>query len=163
MKLAEFHALFGPSVRAQLDWDRLEAAGASVAVEALTSRAALGHLLTVWAAGPGGAERNIREAGAVPLTVAQASAAVTAWPVRRARIEQFEQHMTAGVRGTEPLLLTLPAYAVGGRWVILDSTHRAVAAYITALGVSVVVLTITGPLDNGVLPYMDKLVAAGRS
>jgi hypothetical protein len=160
VEIATFRALFEPNTRAALNWDRLCAEAATVSVAALICREDLGSLLTVWAVSPSGSQGNLRNPEDTPLALCEAAPLAENWPPTWARIQQFRADMLAGVRGDEPLLLTLPVYAVGDRRAILDSTHRAVAAYLTGLEVRVVVLAVHGPLDNGVLPYLDRLVAA---
>jgi hypothetical protein len=160
MRLTEFQSAFGPSIRAMLDWDRLHQAHAFVEVQTLDSRAALGSLLTVWYADEvTGAEATYRDRGAVPLTVRQVAEMVADWGGERLdRVEQFAADMRAGVREGEPLLLTLPAYALPDRARLLDSTHRAVAAYQTGLEVRALLLVLHGPHTADVMPDMQRLL-----
>jgi hypothetical protein len=77
-------------------------------------------------------------------------AATTGWPADRlARIARFE-----AVFGQErqPVQLVLPALRIGSRCLLLDGTHRAVAAHRSSAEVRIFLFTLHGPLSADILP-----------
>jgi hypothetical protein len=149
--VGDFVGFFGDGgIRARLDWTRL---AAECRIETFTSRspALLGDLWTVWYAGPDGRDREFRDADAQPLRVREAGRTEASWPARRAaRIAGFE----ARFRGDGGLIqLPLPVYVLGdGGFLLLDGTHRAVAAHRTGGDVRLLLFAVHGPLDEGMLP-----------
>jgi hypothetical protein len=150
--IAEFRTVFGRGqIKALLDWSRLDEPAIRVEESFGDSRDRLGDLLSVWYVDAGGKPSEWRAADARPLSVREAADPGIAWPGERAhRLAAFEQHFATA---DEPIQLLLPAYAVGkGRTLLLDGTHRAVAAYRTGAPVALFIFTLRGPLDPAVLP-----------
>jgi hypothetical protein len=157
VNLFEYQMLFGNNVRAMLDWERLEQLGARVCIETVGSRDSLSQLRTVWYADADGNIGDYRNPGSHPLTIDEAAHSLDAWPGDRlARVGQFQADIVTGAREGEPVLLTLPTYAVNGHRLLLDATHRAVAAYLSGLEVRALLLTLCGPVDAAVLPDLGR-------
>ncbi|NUT99820.1 MAG: hypothetical protein HOY78_48200 [Saccharothrix sp.] len=137
--LADFRTVFGDgSVRVLLDWDAV--AGCEVDLRVSRSRDLLGGLFTVWYAG--GAEFDAD--GARPLRVRDAV------DERPDRIAPIEASLRAANR---PVQLTLPVYALpGDDHLLLDATHRSVAAFRSGLPVRLLLFALRGPVDPAVLP-----------
>ncbi|MEU5266543.1 hypothetical protein [Amycolatopsis sp. NPDC021455] len=154
----DFVRFFGDGgIRAKLNWARL-AAECRVEVSAGRSRALLGDLRTVWYAGPDDRNREFRDVDARPLRVRETGLTESSWPAgRAARIAEFEARFRAEAG---PVQLPLPGYALGdGGFLLLDGTHRAVAAHRTGGDVRLLLFTVHGPLDEAMLP--DLRHAAG--
>ncbi|MEA5364715.1 hypothetical protein VA596_34650 [Amycolatopsis sp., V23-08] len=149
--MVDFARFFGDGgIRTLLDWRRLEA---ECRIEATTSRSRvlLGDLRTVWYNGPDGRDREFRDADARPLRVRETGRTEASWPEgRAARIAEFE----ARFRGDGgPIQLTLPVYALGDdEFLLLDGTHRAVAAHRTGGNVRLALFAVHGPVDEAMLP-----------
>lgn len=156
MDLAHFHLLFGNSIRAWLDWDALDTASVQVTDEVVTSPADLGHLYTVWYAGPHGEAGDWRNADHSPQTVAEAAASPGSWTEdKKRRIDIFrEQYSTL----SEPLVTLAPAYRAYENLILLDSSHRCVAAYLAGIKIRMLVLAIEGPVDSHVLPDLGWFI-----
>ncbi|MBB5955781.1 hypothetical protein FHS29_002362 [Saccharothrix tamanrassetensis] len=144
MTLAEFVALFGDgSVRVLLDWDALGARGCPVDQVVSRSVDVLGDLFTVWYAE--GAEYTAT--GARPLRVRDVT---LSGDVRGERVLAIERSYRAAGR---PVQLTLPVYALPQeRYLLLDATHRSVAAFRSGLPVRLLLCVLRGPVDAAVLP-----------
>lgn len=158
--LTQYRSLFQPVIRASLDWVALARLGAAVSVEVADSRDALGAVHTVWYADADGAETGYAQPGARPLTIAEVAEVLPRWEGKHPeRVAEFEADMLARSRQGEPLLLTLPAYAVRGGWLLMDSTHRAVAAYRSGLPVRLLLLGLLAPVDAAILADLRHYAA----
>lgn len=146
----DFITVFGSTVRARIDWSRV-LTECTVDETFSDSRVDLGELFTVWYAGAGGRHAGYDEPGAHPLRVGETSLTEATWPVERATKIEAMSASHAGSAG-EPVVLPLPAYRVGSSAVILDGTHRAVAAFRACIAVRLMLFTLIGPADPEVLP-----------
>lgn len=126
MDLAAFEAVFRGGIRAQLAWEIVADASAGVVEHVLTAPGALGPLRTVWYTGADGREGSWRDPDSVALTVAEAASA--RWSEDRQRTIEGFRRMFASAR--EPVVLVFPAYVVGSSLLLLDGSHRAVAAHV---------------------------------
>lgn len=137
-------------VRVQLSWDRLDSPEFSVTHTVSRSTDLLGSMFTVWYEDPQGGNGDWRR-DSHPLRVSQASRTELDWPGdRRRRVSSFEKEF---VQTLEPVQLVLPTYALhDGGLLILDGTHRAVAAHRASVPVRLFVYTLRGPVHEDVLP-----------
>ncbi|MBW8486972.1 hypothetical protein [Actinomadura parmotrematis] len=119
------------------------------------SRSLLGDLRTVWYTTPEGAQTDWHHPGAVAHDVRQAAARREGWDTaRRARLAELERLFR---REGEPVQLVLPALRVrADRDLLLDGTHRAVAAYRADVPVTLLLFTLCGPLPDTVLPDLFR-------
>lgn len=78
----------------------------------------------------------------------------------------IESFQTLFSRSGEPVVLTVPAYQVAESMLLLDSTHRVVAAYSSHHEMRLLVAAIQGPADPAILPDLGrrqgKVLSAGR-
>src|SRR5690606_35715710 len=136
MDPAGFERTFGGLIRARLDWSRLRALAASgrvkVADEVVLDRHRLAALDTVWYVDGSGAPTDHHRPGAVNLRVGQAAELasgeplIAGWEARGKRLVELQTSLRAS---GGPVVLALPAYRIGGgRALLLDGTHRVVAA-----------------------------------
>ncbi|MEV6828051.1 hypothetical protein [Amycolatopsis sp. NPDC051102] len=149
--VADFVRFFGDGgIRVLLDWTRL---AAECRIEASTSRSAamLGDLRTVWYAGPDGRDGEFRDPGARPLRVRETGCTEATWSAERAaRISDFETRFRAD---PGPVQLALPVYVLGDDgFLLLDGTHRAVAAHRAGGEVRLLMFAVHGPRDETMLP-----------
>jgi hypothetical protein len=149
--VGDFAALFGDGgIRARLDWTRL---AGECRIEAFTSRsrALLGDLRTVWYAGPDGRDREFRDADAQPLRVRETGRTEATWPAgRAARIAGFEDRYRADAGSAQ---LPLPVYALGDdEFLLLDGTHRSVAAHRAGVAARLLIFVVHGPVEEAMLP-----------
>lgn len=150
INVAEFSETFLTAhIRAQLTLDG--EAGFAVEEYYGSSRGVLGDLFTVWYTTPGGRQAQWRDPGAVPLRVRDAARGTIVWECdRRRKLEDFGTLFRAQ---TEPVQLILPVLcAASGRNLLLDGTHRAVAAYGSGAPVTLFVFTLRGPAGPETLP-----------
>ena len=126
--------MFGDgSVKAQLNWQRINDSLFQVTEFLGHSLDYLGDLLTAWYVDSPGSNR-----------------AKPAKAERQARIAEFEKAFTAY---RESVQLILPGYEIGSHaTLILDGTHRAVAAYRHRVPVRLFVFSLCGPVNEGLLP-----------
>jgi hypothetical protein len=152
MNIEEFETIFRNSeMRAWLAWDILEKSGANMREIYTRSPEALARLYTVWYAAPGGTNGDWRNSSDSPLRVGQATDTVGTWPAERVtRVAHFRAQFE---KSRYPVQLTLPAYSPNTRDVLLlDGTHRAVAAHLSKKEVRLIVLAVQGPCDPRILP-----------
>ena len=111
----------------------------------------LSSFFTVWYINPDGLNGDWRNAGDSPLRIRDAVKAFDIWPDdRKQRVEAFRAKF---IRRSEPVQLVLPAYAPNDRDIILlDGTHRAMAAFMAQSGIRLLVFAVNGPCDPDVLP-----------
>lgn len=136
-------------VRAQITLDGAD--GFAVEERYGSSRDLLGGLFTVWYTVPDGRQADWHHPEAAPLRVRDAACGTAVWTAdRRRRLDAFEKAFQAQ---TEPVQLVLPVLrAAPGRDLILDGTHRAVAAYAAEVPVTLFVFALHGPLRPVMLP-----------
>ncbi|MGP4111336.1 hypothetical protein ACTWP5_10505 [Streptomyces sp. 4N509B] len=164
MRLDDFVTVFrDDAVRVELDWDAVLAEGSrgEVGVSGTYSRSRrlLGALYTVWYEGADGADADVRQAAARPLRVAETGRTERSWPAERTRrVTRFEQAFRAAA---EPVRLVLPAYAVGGGLLLLDGTHRSVAAHRAGVPVRLLVYALHGPSRAELLPDLRHHATVG--
>ncbi|WP_327268040.1 hypothetical protein OG233_06800 [Streptomyces sp. NBC_01218] len=153
MTTEEFVMLFGSSghVRASLDWSRVTELRLRVQHSFHTSADRLGRMATLWYTRPDGTPAEYTHPQATPLTARQAAAAdMRTLPQRQNTLGALTQQ-AATCR--EPVQLILPAYRLpDGTDLILDGTHRAVAALRARARVTVFLYVLLGPADPTILP-----------
>ncbi|WP_127818116.1 hypothetical protein [Microbacterium sp. CPCC 204701] len=150
MDLGDFRRLFGDNIRAWMNWDLLQVSRVAISARVITDRDKLGDLRTVWYENRAGGPGDWRDAESTPLSVGEAVEHREFWtPQRRDRIDAFSSQY---LRYTEPVLLTIPAYATPRGALMLDSTHRAAAAYLSKADVRLLVIAIIGPISAEILP-----------
>ncbi|RFU40069.1 hypothetical protein DZF91_19085 [Actinomadura logoneensis] len=149
---SQFIRLFlGRHVRAQLSPDLLGDPERGVEERFSTSRDVLGDLLTVWYATASGHQTEWNHPEAVTHTVRQASDVLKRWD--RERRDTLDRLVRCFRAQDEPVQLVLPALALDdGRALILDGTHRAVAAYHAGVPVTALVYALRAPLSARMLP-----------
>ncbi|MEV7030161.1 hypothetical protein AB0N99_08020 [Streptomyces sp. NPDC093272] len=154
MSLEDFEARFRPGIRAELDWIALAEFRAHVQVATFVGDEAkqrLAALFTVWYADPTGADSSWKGPGSRPLRVGEVDRTLHSWPdSRRRTVTALTQAFSAS---PEPVSLNVPAYQVGGgRHVLLDGNHRAVAVHQAAVGVHLTVCSLVAPVRESILP-----------
>lgn len=157
----DFVLLFGDGcIRAQLNWAKLER-DCRIEASVSRSRAVLGDLYTVWYSGPEGHDSEFRDADARPLRVRETEFTEATWPAARAeRIAEFERRYRADGR---PVHLPLPVYVLDdGELLLLDGTHRAVAAHRSGVDVRLLLFAVHGPVDQAMLPDLRHHPKADR-
>ena len=145
----------GGSIRARIDWARLERAEFTVHDEYSASSERLGELWTVWYVGPDGMAAEYRDASARPLRVRDvgASEPLSRDASRRARLARLRASFMATA---EPAVLTLPGFRLPGDEVLLlDGNHRAVAAHLARVPVRLLLFLLHGPLTPVLLPDLE--------
>jgi hypothetical protein len=150
MTVTQFVDAFQNSVRVQLAWERLASPEFSVTHAVCRSTDLLGSMFTVWYEDQYGGDGDWRRPGR-PLRVSQAGKTELDWPAeRRQRVSSFERMYAQAL---EPVRLELPTYALSkGGLLILDGTHRAVAAHRALVKVWLHLHTVHGPINEDILP-----------
>jgi hypothetical protein len=144
--------MFGDgSVKAQLDWPRIDDLSFQVVESFSQSREYLGNMMTVWYVDPAGLQADWWSEGARPMTVREAAQGQNSWlGDRRSRIAKFKKEF---IRCGRPVRLVLPSYAVRrDTQLILDGTHRSVAVYAAEIPVRLFVFTLQGLIEEATLP-----------
>lgn len=150
LTLSDYRKIFSPNIRAMLNWALLEDAGSTVSVQAIDSHKELASLFTVWHVNPDGRFANWNDADAAPLTVGESFGPKIDWDdTRLSKVSEFQFDFEAS---TEPANLLLPVYAAGERFILLDSTHRAVAVCSGGLPFTALLVVLNGPISEKVLP-----------
>lgn len=150
MHIDEFRRLFADNIRALVAWDRLHDSAVTISERVVADRAALGELRTVWYRSDEGGLGDWRDPTSVPMSVSEAVTHRDIWTRDRSdRIEAFGKDYQ---RYAEPVVMVIPAYETPLGALMLDATHRVVAAYLANVEVRLLVLGIEGPLSAEVLP-----------
>ncbi|MGK3089656.1 hypothetical protein ACG93S_11645 [Streptomyces sp. WAC01490] len=150
MTVNQFEDAFHNGVRVQLNWQRLVSYEPFVTRTVCDSTVLLDSMFTVWYEDQHGGNGDWCNPGR-PLQVSQAERTESDWPEeRRQRVSFFEKKFSQTL---EPVQLILPTYALGrGGLLLLDGTHRAVAAHRASVRVSLDLHTVHGPVDEDILP-----------
>ena len=148
---SDFVQMFGDgSVKALLNWRRVNDSLFQVKESFSHSLDYLGNLSTVWYVDGEGHQTDCYFDGARPMTVHQAAQARDSWqPERQIRIAEFEKTFAAH---REYVQLILPGYEIVSKTLILDGTHRSVAAYRLRMPVRLFVFSLRGPVNEELLP-----------
>lgn len=144
--------MFGDgSVKARLEWPHIDDVSFDVMECFSQSQEYLGDMMTVWYVNSAGLQVDYWSKDARPMTVRQAAQSQNSWLAdRRSRIAMFQKNFAMG---GQPVRLVLPTYAVRHDVsLILDGTHRSVAAYAAEIPVRLFVFTLQGPIGDAVLP-----------
>lgn len=152
MDVRDFETIFRDSeMGVRLSWDALGNSDITVKEIYSRSREMLAGLHTVWYVTPDGKNGDWRNGPNRPLRVGEVIQTFDTWPAKRvAGIDSFRKQFE-GLG--HPIQLTLPVYAPNDRdLIILDGTHRAVAAYLAQKDVRLLVFALRGPRDPGMLP-----------
>ena len=163
MNTEDFIRMFGSGpIRALLDWSRIAEPEVIVHHDFHTSLDRLARMHTLWYADPTGRLASYTDPTAAPLTVGQAAVLdMSDVPKRQQTLDVFTER--AG-RSTEPVQLVLAAYRLQDRRdVLLDGTHRAVAAVRANACVTVFSFVLVGPADPGILPDLSHYLPSARS
>jgi hypothetical protein len=150
-KISDFEEAFRDSgLRVELAWERLRAPEFSVSHTVSRSARLLGAMFTVWYEDLLGKDGAWDRPGR-PLRVREVMRTKDDWPADRGR--RVSSFHNAFAVASEPAQLVLPTYALpGGELLILDGSHRAVAAHRAAVPVRLLIYTLRGPVEEGVLP-----------
>lgn len=150
MDFSDFRTVYEHSIRAWLDWETLASSDARIEEKFLTSPQELGDIFTVWFTDPLGKHGDWRNPHHKPMTVKEAAHAPESWTTdKKRRIGEFFLEYT---QFSEPLIMTLPTYRVDEKHILLDASHRTVAAYLAQAEVRVIVHSILGPANPRILP-----------
>ncbi|WP_068926641.1 hypothetical protein [Planobispora rosea] len=152
MDLKEYIEMFKDGgVKAMLDWDALRDMDCAVSAVYSRSRDLLSSIFTVWYERPDGTNGDWRNRTDRPLRVGDVYRTHSTWPeVRRRRIAALSDTFR---REPEPVQLVLPAYSLGDeRLLLLDGTHRSVAAHLAGADVRLFIFMVKGPVDDKILP-----------
>lgn len=150
LSLHDFRSLFSPNIRAALNWNLLEVTESKIETRIITKHEELEELFTVWHVSPSGSYTDWSAPDAVPQTIKEAINGTNSWQDdRKLRVRLFQEQYKLT---SEPVNLLLPVYQVGSKFVLLDSTHRVTAITQARLGFTALLVAITGPIDERVLP-----------
>jgi hypothetical protein len=155
MNFGEFETVFRDAgIRSWISWDILDSLGCEITEVYTRSIEVLGSFYTVWYTSPDGGNGDWRSPQDSPLTVSETLKAAGGWPNdRKRRVAAFQDAFS---QQREPIQLVLPAYAPNDRdTILLDGTHRAVAAYIAKVDVRLLVFIVQGPCSPAVLPDLQ--------
>lgn len=156
MNISEFRRLYEGSIRALLDWDLLEAESAPVKLTVCSERRVLGDIHTVWYRSPSGEPGDWRNNEDNLQTVAEASRSPRSWTgPKRQLVRQFAEQNS---RNLEPLIMTLPTYQIGTELILLDSTHRLIAAFKGDREIRALIIAVQGPVLPEVLPDLNRFL-----
>ncbi|MET8158587.1 hypothetical protein ABZT47_19600 [Sphaerisporangium sp. NPDC005289] len=163
MDIGEYVEFFDPDVvGAWLRWDAVTASNCPVTQICTRSREYLAGLYTMWYVTPDGSDGDWRGERDRPLRVGEAHTTSSSWPEGRA--DRIARLRDAFQREGRPVHLVLPGYSLGnGRVLLLDGTHRAVAAHLSGLDVRLMVFSIEGPMDAAVLPDLARYSASAAA
>lgn len=142
--------MFSPNIRAMLNWELLQRENTKVDTHIINRHENLETLFTVWHIDSEGRFADWDNPEANPLTVGESLDTELHWDAnRKNNVAQFQHHYAAS---PEFVNLLLPVYAVGKRFVLLDSTHRAVAVRRGNIPFTAMLVSLKGPVSEEVLP-----------
>ncbi|WP_327286861.1 hypothetical protein [Streptomyces sp. NBC_01198] len=159
MNTTEFTRMFGSGqIRARLDWSRITEPDVLVEQDFHTSVDRLAEMTTMWYADAEGRPVDYAAPNASPLTVREAAALDMSTVPRRE--EDLSLYTDRAARSPAPVQLVLAAYYLySGSHLILDGTHRAVAAIRARAPAAVFSFVLRGPLDAAILPDLSHHLA----
>jgi len=147
IKLTDFITVFRDSgIRSWFDWGRLQPPEFTVVECFSKSKAVLGKLETVWYVWPDGSLGDWRNQGNRRVNVEEA-AQLNRFPNDKSY--DYIRHLMAQMQdASAPLMLVLPCYRTrGGKLLILDGNHRAIAAFKSGKDIRLLIFAVAG-LDN---------------
>lgn len=159
MNFNEYQTIFKDSgMRAWIAWDILDGLRCDISETYTRSADVLSRFYTVWYISPDGLNGDWRNAQDSPLRVGDAIQTINSWPDhRKQKVAAFRKSFA---QRREPVQLVLPAYAPNDRdTILLDGTHRAVAAYLARVSIRLLVFAVRGPCNVDVLPDLQHYSA----
>jgi hypothetical protein len=155
MRFVDYQTIFRTSeMKALVAWDILERLDCKVEEIYTRSVERLSCFHTLWYRTQGGKDGDWRNAEDIPLRVGEASSTFDSCPSqRREHVTAFREKFA---QTRKPLQLTLPAYSPNDHdTILLDGTHRAVAAYLAHADVRLLIFAVRGPCDPRILPDLQ--------
>lgn len=154
MNIVDFQTLFSESIRAMLSWQRLLDANPPIDTIVTADLRSLGELRTVWYRDADGGPGDWKQPDHAPLTVAEAATTPRSWTTeKRDKIEGLRRHF---LTYPEPNQLLLPCYRTQGEYLLLDASHRTVAAFLAGKETRALMLVVSGPTDHAILADLDR-------
>lgn len=157
INIDEFAAVFGNgSIRVQLNWPRA-IRECAVEEQFSCSRTELGRLYTPWYDRTDCVQPY---RFAAPLRVhALEQRLPDGGPAERAR--EIAELTARFIASAQPVVLPLPAYHTGDTVILLDGTHRSIAAYRARADVRLLLYILHGPTDSEMLPDLEGFRGTG--
>ncbi len=152
MDIRDFRTLFGPSIRVKLSWDLLEKRNAPIDESVLRSVERAAEWIVPWYLADG-QQVSYDHPAATPLRLGEVPQNFTSLEETRQRwisslTAQFSTQRSAH-------LLTVAAYKIGERRIVIDGNHRLVAMLRGGCECTVLALSIEGPCDSEYLPDLS--------
>lgn len=154
MNIVEFQTLFSGSIRAMVSWQRLLDADPPIDTVVTADLRFLGQLRTVWYRDADGGPGDWKYPDHEPMTVAEAASTPQSWTTEKTdKIESLRRHF---LTYAEPNQLLLPCYQLQDGYLLLDASHRTVAAFLAGKETRTLMLVISGPLEHAILADLDR-------
>lgn len=155
LSVADLRTLCAETIRVQLDWSRLQSAGARVNSMVLSELVELSSFFFPWYAIQGNGETTWENPDGVIL---RADDLPTRFkdllPARQEAVLDLAHEFG---RSRQPVLMILVAYRLtSGCWLLLDGNHRVAALRMHPVPFRALLAEVEGPLDRRILPDLAR-------
>lgn len=147
--LAGFAERF-PGIQLRLHYERIAPGTATVGVQEITDRAALGDVFTAYRATQRQVEVSMKNPFARPMRIGDIAARLGEFPV--ANRQAFIAYRDRFAQEAGPITVDAPAYDLGaGRLLLLDGNHRATALFMDEVPFVLRLHVLSAPISRRVL------------
>jgi len=146
-----FIRAFRPVVRVLLDWEQLESGRFAVQLTTVSEPTSLDYWYTPWYFDAQGNEVSYDMGTATPVSISQAADGLKG--LSSARQQSIEELTIEFSRRSDPIQIPVAMYTLThGRCLVLDGSHRLIAAAISKRPFIILSFVVHGPLNASILP-----------
>jgi hypothetical protein len=148
-----FDTVFGNRMQVLLNWERVLNEHLQIDISVVTSRSDIAGWFSPWYVdGAGQQASSFKDAGVRPLRVLEVPAHFGGLePSRRDKINLIAESYTDAVMHPE-VVLPVAVYCTERCTVVLDGNHRLAALLLATRPFKLLVFSVSGPIDSGILP-----------
>ena len=155
LSITDLRTLCAEIIRVQLNWSRLQSAGALVNTMVLSELGELSSFFLPWYIVRGKGETTWEDPHGIALRADDLPTCFT--DLRPARQEAVLHLAREFGRSRQPVLMILVAYRLtSGCWLLLDGNHRVAALRMHPVPFRALLIEVEGPLDRRVLPDLAR-------
>lgn len=150
----DFEAFFRPHIRVRFNWDMMRAEEWTITGNVFRSRVDIGNLYMPWYYTTGG-KSCVGHDAADAINMQVKDIANHIHILEFTRVEKILSLVRTFSNEISPIQITIPAYYVDGKVIVLDGNHRLSALTLSDVEFRVMAYLVKGPLDSSALADLE--------